>query len=259
MTGLSAVSGVAMLLAVASAAGCAPGAGSGATATEGAVSGTIVVLAASSLTVPFEAIADSFEHAHPTTKVALSFDASSALATAIEEGAPADVFVAADQATMDRVIEAGDASGPAREIATNAVEIAVATGNPRRITGLGDLRSGVSLALCREEVPCGAYAAAAFRAAHVEVPPAGREANVRAVLTKVRLGEADAGIVYRTDVRWATGVDGVAVPPGQNVRVSHPALRLLDAPNPAGAAAFLAFLEGPDARRILSDAGFGVP
>jgi molybdate transport system substrate-binding protein len=135
----------------------------------------------------------------------------------------------------------------------------VGAGNPLEIAGLADLTGDVVLSLCQVEVPCGAYAAAAFAAAGLPVPAAGEEANVKAVLTRVQLGEADAGLVYVTDVLAADGVEGIDLAGPQQVPATYPAVALADAPNPDAAAAFVAFLTSTEAQAILSTHGFGRP
>lgn len=232
--------------------GCAAGRGDAG----GDVTGPVVVLAASSMREAMSAIAEAFEDAHPGTNVAPTFDGSSGLAAAILEGAPGDVFVSADDATMSRVQRSGAATTMALVIASNTLVIAVEAGNPLGVRGLGDL-ARVELSLCRTDVPCGSYAEQLFALAGVPVPEAGRESNVKAVLTKVQLGEADAGIVYRTDLLGASHVSGVEVPEAQRVKVEYSAIALADAPNPRAAKAFMAFLASREARAALRAAGFG--
>lgn len=224
-----------------------------------AIEGTLTVLAAASLTDAFTDVAAAFEAAHPGVHVELSFDGSSALATQILGGAPADVFAAADRSNLDKVVDGGAAAGEAVVFATNALQIVVEQGNPLGVTGLGDLASGLRLALCAPEVPCGRYAAEAFERAGLAVPAASAEENVKGVLTKVALGEADAGIVYVTDVRASADVTGVDLPAEHQVPASYPAVALAEAPNPAAAAAFLGYLTEPAAAAILGSYGFGEP
>lgn len=243
----------ALLVALLLAAGC----GSSHVDGPGALEDEVVVLAASSLTEPLELIADAFERAHPDMDVKLSFDGSSTLATAILQGAPADVFASADEASMARLTDERAAAAPPTIVATNGLEIAVAHDNPFRIAGMGDLVPPVVVALCDREAPCGAYAAAAFARAGLPVPQAGREPNVKAVLTKVQLGEADAGLVYRTDLRDVDGVDGVALPGSAQVVVRYPVAPVADAPHPRVARVFVDFLRSAAAQRIFRQTGFG--
>lgn len=200
------------------AAGCGPDEDTAApgpsTATTDAdtLSGELQVFAAASLTEAFTELGEAFEAEHPDVEVTFSFGASSALATQIDQGAPADVFVSADEASMERVTAAGSALDP-RAIARNRLAIIVERGNPKGITDLDDLaEAGVVLVLCAPEVPCGRLAAAALQQAGVTARPSSLEENVKAVVSKVTLGEADAGIVYVTDLRAAGDeAEGVAI------------------------------------------------
>jgi molybdate transport system substrate-binding protein len=253
---------VSAVLAIAALAGTACGGDDGASGSPSgppAIRGTVTVLAAASLTDAFEELATAFEAEHPDVEVALTFDGSSALATQILEGVPADVFASADEVHLAKVVDGGAATGEVIPFATSSVQIAVPRGNPLGIDGLADLTAGLRLALCAPEVPCGRYAAEAFAKAGLDVPPASAEENVRGVLTKVALGEADAGIVYRTDVRANADVEGVDLPVAHQVTAVYPATVLAEAPNPAAAAAFVDLLTSPPGQRILASHGFGSP
>jgi molybdate transport system substrate-binding protein len=245
------------------AAGCGPGgAGDDGGQPGGAgVGGTVTIFAAASLTGPFGTIAEQFEADHPGTSVVLNFAGSSALATQINQGAPADVFAAASPTTMKTVVDAGNAAGPATTFARNQLVIAVARGNPRGIDGLSDLaRPGVKVALCAEQVPCGAAAHTALAAAAVAVSPVTLEQDVKAALSKVKLGEVDAALVYRTDVQAAVSdVDGVEFPESAEAINEYPIVPLTDAPNPAGAEAFVAAVLSEPGRAVLTRAGFQGP
>ena len=241
-----------------------PSAAAAPTTTVAPVTGEIVVLAAASLTGSFTAEARAFEQANPGTKVTLSFGASSTLATQVVQGAPADVFASADQANIAKVTDPGLAAGPATVFATNRLAVIVARGNPKGITGLADLaavaRTDLIVVLAAPEVPVGKYGQQALHKAKVTVAPKSLEADVKAVVSKVTLGEADAGIVYTTDVRGAGDkADGVAIPDDVNVLATYPAVVTKAAKNPTAAAAFVAFLGSADGRKILADAGFGPP
>ena len=220
-------------------------------------SGQVVVLAASSLTDAFERLADQFEAANPGVEVLLSFGASSTLAEQVRQGAPADVLATADEATMQLVADADALLGDPQLLARNRLAIAVEPDNPTGVTGLSDLAAGGRVVvLCAPEVPCGRLAAAALAAAGVDLEPASYEANVRSVLGKVTLGEADAGIVYATDVVAAGGgVDGVAIPDGQNQETAYP-VAVVDGPNPTVAERFVSFVTGPEAAAVLAALGF---
>ena len=243
------------------AATTAPSTTAAPTTTVATVTGEVVVLAAASLTGSFTAEAKAFEQANPGTKVTLSFGASSTLATQVVQGAPADVFASADQANIAKVTDPGLAAGPATVFATNRLAVIVARGNPKGITGLADLARGdLIVVLAAPEVPVGKYGRQALDKAKVAVTPKSLEADVKAVVSKVTLGEADAGIVYITDVKAAGNkAAGVAIPDDVNVLATYPAVVTKAAKNRTAAAAFLAFLGGTDGRKILADAGFGPP
>ncbi|RWR20047.1 molybdate ABC transporter substrate-binding protein [Microbacterium enclense] len=245
-----------LILALAAAltlAGCA--APSAPTGSAGAVSGTVEVYAAASLQRAFDEIAVSFEQAHPEIDVATVYDGSRTLATQIQQGAPADVFASADEKSMAGI---GDLALDPRVFAANTLVIAVPAGNPGAVAGLADL-ARVPTVLCASEVPCGAAAATLLQNAGVSVTPVSAEQNVTAVLTKVTAGDAQAGLVYATDLAGRDDVDGV-VPDGADAVVNrYPITAVRDAANPAAAAAFMAFVLSDEGRRILSDAGFRAP
>src|SRR5437868_544413 len=209
----------ALLLAgiVGLASACGPS-GSGSARPSGP-SGAITVFAASSLNAAFTTLGADFEKSHPGTMVRFSFAGSSSLAAQIQQGALGDVFASADQPNMQKVIQAGLTSQMPIVIARNDLEIVVAKGNPKHVEALADLaRSGLVVVLCAPAVPCGHYAAQTLQKAGVSVKPASQEADVKSVLSKVALGEADAGLVYVTDVKSAgNAVEGVAIPAVLNV------------------------------------------
>lgn len=222
---------------------------------------TVSVLAAASLTDAFKAIGAAFERAHPGTAVEFNFAASSLLAQQIHEGAPADVFASADEANMQKAADAGDLAGAAQIFAHNRLVIAVPAGNPQHIASLTDLtKSGLTLALAAPQVPAGKYAAEAFAKAGLAVPAASQEIDVRAVLNKVALNEADAGIVYVTDIRAAGGkVEAVPIPDQYNVSARYPIAVLEHAADPQNAKVFVDFVLSPDARATLTQFGFLEP
>jgi len=253
---------VALLVPALLACGSDDDTGSSTTTTEAteSSSGTLTVVAAASLTDAFAEIETAFEDANDDVDVELSFDGSARLATAIIEGAPADLFASADEPNLQKVAGEGLTSGDPVIFATNVLQIVVPAGNPLAIENLEDLTNpDVKLSLCGPEVPCGTYAAQAFETAGLDVPPAGDQENVKGVLTQVQLGEADAGIVYLTDVLAADGVAGIDLADDQQVEATYPASVLAEASNPDAAAAFLAFLSGDEAQSILEDLGFGLP
>ena len=224
------------------------------------VSGAITVFAAASLTESFTTLGKQFEQEHPGTTVTFSFAASSALAGQIKDGAPADVFASAATSNMDQVVESGDAGTPVT-FATNSMEIAVPPSNPGDVDSLDDLaQTSVTTALCQPQVPCGATAQKVFDNADITVKPVTLEPDVKSVLSKVTLGEVDAGVVYVTDV-LAAGEDvlGVEIPADVNASTSYPIATLTDSANPATAQAFVAFVLAPAGDSVLSAAGFAQP
>jgi len=216
------------------------------------------VFAAASLTDAFTELGDAFLVEQPGADLTFSFASSADLARQVVEGAPVDVFASADLTNMAKVVDAGSASSDPRSFATNRAEIVVAPGNPLDITGVDDLtRDDLVVVVCAPEVPCGTYASEVFDNAGVEFTPASYEANVKAVVTKVTLGEADAGIVYATDVLAAgNAVSGVEIPSDVNVVAEYPIVAVSD--NDI-AQAFIDFVTGAAGQRILAANGFGAP
>lgn len=236
-------------------------AGCGSDAPSATPTGNITVFAAASLTESFNRIGKDFEAANPEAKVTFNYAGSSALATQINQGAPADVFAAASPATMKAVTDAGNGDGTPSVFVRNQLVIAVAKGNPKGIAGLADLtKPGLKVALCAEQVPCGAAAKTALAAATVTLTPVTLEQDVKAALAKVKLGEVDAALVYRTDARAATSdVDGVEFPESADAINDYPVVVLKSAPNKAGAAAFVAYVRSDKGKAVLNQAGFQAP
>lgn len=222
--------------------------------TPDALTGTVTVFAAASLTESFDEIAAAFEAQHPGVDVVVNYGGSSGLATQILEGAPADVFAAASPTTMADVAEA--AGVDATTFVTNVLELVVPAGNPGGVTGLADLARGdLLVAMCAAEVPCGAASARLLDDAGVVASVDTYEQDVKAVLTKVQLGEVDAGLVYVTDVQAAgTEVEGIELPEAEPV--AYPIAALTDS---EAAAAFVAFVLSEVGQRVLREAGFGAP
>lgn len=237
-----------------------PGGARGGAAGE-AVTGTVTVFAAASLSDAFETVAAGFGRQYPGVRVTFSFAGSSALAAQIVSGAPADAFAAASQATMATVTGDGAADGEPRVFARNRLQLVVPAGNPAGVTGLADLADpGLAIALCAPEVPCGAAAGWLLAAAGVSAAPDTLEQDVRAVLSKVRLGEVDAALVYRTDVRSAgDAVEGIDVPGAADAVNDYPVVVLRDAPNAPAARAFVDYVLGREGQQVLADAGFDAP
>ncbi|MCP2338133.1 molybdate ABC transporter substrate-binding protein [Actinomadura rupiterrae] len=222
---------------------------------------TVTVFAAASLTETFTKLGKDFEGSHPEVKVRFSFGGSSTLAQQITQGAPADVFAAASGTTMKTVTDAGDASGQPTVFAKNRLVIAVPKGDPGKVHALADLAGAkLKVVLCAEQVPCGAAAKKALAAANLKVKPVSQEQDVKAVLTKVRLGEADAGLVYRTDTRAAAGqVEGIEFPESAKAINDYPIAALSKAPQPALAKEFVQFVLSQQGKAALGAAGFEAP
>jgi len=236
----------------------APSTGAGAFAP---LSGNLTVLAAASLTETFNRIGKDFEAANPKVKVTFSYGGSSGLAQQITSGAPADVFASASPATMKTVTDAGDASGTPATFVKNQLVIAGGKGDPKAVKGLKDLENPkVKVALCAKEVPCGAAAHKAMAAAGVKITPVTEEQDVKAALSKVKLGEVDAALVYRTDAKAASSaVDAIEFPESSGAINEYPIVTLKSAPNPTAAAAFVAFVQTEPELTVLTDAGFQKP
>lgn len=246
------------------AAGCGDStSSSGATTTVPTVTGDITVLAAASLTDAFKELGTAFQTANPGTKVTFSFGSSSTLVTQINQGAPADVFASADTANMDKLTGAGAAgiTGTARTFATNKLQIIVGKGNPLAITGVADLtKAGLIYVTAAPEVPIGRYALQVLANAKVSVTPKSLEADVKSIVNKVTLGEADAGIVYATDVIAAGDkAGGVTIPDNLNVLATYPIAVTKAAQNAPTATAFVAFVTSTEGQTILAKYGFAKP
>ena len=258
---VAAVASLALAAACGSDGSTSAGSGSSPAAPgSGAASGTVTVFAAASLTESFTSLGRQFEAAHPGTTVKFNFGASSSLAENINQGAPADVFASASPKNMQQVVDA-DGASDSKTFARNVMQIAVPPDNPAGVREVTDLaRSNVKVALCQPQVPCGAVAQQVFENVNITVKPVTQGADVKAVLTTVQLGEVDAGMVYRTDVRAAgTKVKGIEIPADQNASTSYPIAALTEAPNPAGGAAFVDYVLSPDGEKVLEQAGFAAP
>ncbi|MFD4421161.1 molybdate ABC transporter substrate-binding protein [Agromyces sp. NPDC058484] len=256
---------VLVLATLAGLSGCAAGPGSTADAPTtdapaDAAPATLTVFAAASLTEAFDTLAERFEAEHPLIEVVLNSGGSAALAQQIVEGAPADVFASAAEPPMQTVVGAGLADDPV-VFATNTLELVVPAGNPADVDGLDDLaRPELRIALCDASVPCGAASVTLLGHAGVTAAPDTLESDVKAVLTKVVLGEVDAALVYRTDVIAAgDAVEGIEVPGAASVVNRYPIAAMTDAASPRAAADFVAFVTGADGRAVLDAAGFGAP
>jgi molybdate transport system substrate-binding protein len=263
--GLLAVAGagvVAVVLAACSSSGTTSSSGGSSSSSSSAkLSGTLVVFAATSLTDAFDQIGAQFHQANPGVTVKFNYNGSSSLATSINQGAPADVFASAAPSNMKTVTEAGNAANSPKTFAANQGEIMVGKGNPDHITSVSQLANpAVKVVVCAPEVPCGAVATAIFKNADVTVKPVSQETNVGGVVTKVTLGEADAGIVYVTDVKAnETKATGVPIPANENDTTEYPIAEVKGAPNASAATAFISYVLGPDGQKVLASFGFMPP
>ncbi len=222
------------------------------------VSGSLTVLAAASLTAAFTRIGDDVHKKYPGVDVRFSFAGSPTLVTQIQQGAPADVFASADQANMQKVVTGGFNVGSPTVFAHNKLEIAVQAGNPKHITSLNDLtNSAIKVVVCAPGVPCGTYSTTTFGKAGITVKPVSQEQDVKSVLTKVGLGEADAGIVYVTDVKAAgSQVEGVAIPDNLNTTAEYPIVELKTTQSEAAARAFVDYVVGTEGQKTMATFGF---
>ncbi len=234
---------------------------SGAPATDDALSGELTIFAAASLTAAFDELAAEFEAQHPGVDVLpISYDGSSVLATQLIEGADADVFASADEKNLAKVTDAGLA-GAGEAFATNVLQIAVAPGDPKSVKTLADLaKPGLLVVVCAAEVPCGSASRTLLDAAEVTIAPASEEQNVTAVLSKVKSGEADAGLVYATDVRAAgDAVTGIEIDGADAATNVYPITTLTASKNPKAAEAFVEFVLSAAGQKVLQGLGFGAP
>jgi molybdate transport system substrate-binding protein len=249
------------LVAAAVVAGCLAltGACSRSAPQTGTASETLTVLAASSLTEAFTALGHRFERTHPGVRVRLSFDASSTLAEQVTQGAPADVLATADQQTMRQVTKAGLAAAPPKVFASNTLVIVTPPANPAGITGVRSLiRPGTKVAVCAPQVPCGTAADAVLRLDRVKLTPVSLEPDVKSVLTKVTLGEVDAGIVYVSDAQAAgPQVHIVTLANAGKVVNRYPIAVLKAAVSPRAARDFVAVVRSRTGQAVLTRFGFG--
>lgn len=220
----------------------------------------LTVLAASSLRQTFTELAAQFQDAHPGAAVELSFAGSSDLVAQLRHGAPGDVLATADVASMDRAASDDLLAGVAQPFATNTMMIAVPADNPVGITSFADLgNKGTAVVVCAPQVPCGAATAEVESRSGVPLTPVSEENSVADVLGKVTSGQADAGVVYVTDVRAAgAAVTGVPIPPRANATNTYPIAVLAGSADPELAGQFRDLVLSRWGQEVLADAGFGV-
>lgn len=225
------------------------------------LSGTLVVDAAASLTETFQKLGDEFHAKNPGVTVTFNFGGSSALAAQIVSGAPVDIFASASPATMKTVTDAAATSADPVVFVRNRLEIAVPAANPGKITGLKDFTDQAKkIALCAPEVPCGAAAVKVFTTAGLTAAPDTLELDVKAALTKVQLGEVDAALVYRTDVKAAGDkVKGIAFPEADTAINDYLIAPLKASSNQKLAAAFVGWILSSNGQKVLGSAGFDLP
>ena len=230
-------------------------------ASGGELRGTVTVFAAASLKKTFTEIGAEFEKAHPGVRVTFNFAGSSDLVAQLQQGAPADVFASADTTNMDKATGDSLTAAPPVSFASNTLEIAVPPGNPARIAGLADLaRPDVKVVLCAPEAPCGSAATKVEAAAKIDIKPVSEEQSVTDVLGKVTSKEADAGLVYVTDVKGAgNAVEGVEFAESASAVNTYPIATLRASKNAAAARAFLEAVTGEPGQGILAAAGFAKP
>jgi molybdate transport system substrate-binding protein len=234
------------------------GPASSGTQSSSAPHGHLTVFAAASLKATFTKIGAQFEKAHPGTTVTFSFAGSSDLVSQLQQGAPADVFASADVATMQKATRDSLTSSAPVDFASNTLEIAVPPGNPAHVASLADLtKPGVSVVVCAPAVPCGAAAVKVEHAAGIRLTPVSEEQSVTDVLGKVRSGEADAGLVYVTDVKGArSAVVGVPFAQSSAAVNVYPIAALKTSTDAALAKAFVEAVTGEPGQGILAAAGF---
>jgi molybdate transport system substrate-binding protein len=222
---------------------------------DGRLAGSIQVFIASSLTPAFTAFAKRFEDAHPGTEIKLNPGSSTTLAEQIRSGADADVYASADTKNMGKLQESGQVTAEPVLFAKNEMEIAVEPGNPKHIDNLQDLeKNDLIVVLCASEAPCGRYADQLIERNDLTITPKSREIDVATTLTKVASGDADAALVYATDVKDAAHeVDGVTIPTDQNVVATYPIAPLRDSGNAALAQAWVDFVTAPAQEHSLQD------
>lgn len=251
--GLVLVGVVTATLIMTACGGSAPGSPDGATHASG---GTVVVVAAASLTESLTRIAQDFESANPGTDVEVSFGSSSTLVQQVNNGAPANVIALAGEAAAQPLDEA--LVKDQRVFATNVLEIAVPPDNPAKVTGIDDLgRTGLKVVLCASTVPCGQATDATFRKARIVPSVVSREVDVKATLAKVKLAEADAAVVYHSDVVAAKdAVKGIEIEPQYNTSLRYPLITLSD---DAATTAFAAYVLSAEGLATVQSFGFGAP
>jgi molybdate transport system substrate-binding protein len=256
---LAATSGALLLALTATSCGGATGTGDGAGDAGGsAEESTLIVFAAASLQEPFEQLGEEFESTHEGVSVEFDFGGSSGLVTQIQEGAPADVFASANEANMTKLVDADLHGAEPVDFATNTLMIAVPAGNPAGVSGLSSLtEEGIDLVVCAPEVPCGAATETVEESAGLEFTPVSEEQSVTDVLNKVTTGEADAGLVYVTDVEKAgEDVEGIEFPESSSAVNTYPIATVAGSEQAELGQEFIDLVTGEDGQAVLAEHGF---
>ena len=239
-------------------AGCGSDSGP---AADGDGSREMTVLAAASLTGTFTTLARTFEDDHPGVTVTLAFDSSATLAEQVSQGAPADVLATADELTMQRVVDTGATAADPEVFATNRLALVVPKDNPAAIAAFADIDDpGVDYVVCVDSAPCGALSQVVLDEQGITNDPASEEVDVKAVLSKVELDEADAGIVYETDaVASGDTVQTIEIPASADTRNRYPIAALGEAAEPELAQDWVDLMLSVEGQEVLDEAGFGAP
>jgi molybdate transport system substrate-binding protein len=252
-----------VLAALALVAGCSSGNSNGSSGGSGGGGGskTLTVFAASSLTETFGSLAKTFEKQHPGVHVKFSFDSSATLAEQVNQGAPADVLATADTKTMKTVTDAGNNAGKPQLFATNTMTLVVPKDNPGKITKFSDINQpGSSYVTCVDTAPCGSLAKTLLAANHITAKPKSQEVDVKSVLGKVELGEADAGMVYDSDAKAsAAKTNPVQIPKTEKYINDYPIVAVKGSKNAALAKDWNKLVLSQQGQKVLTDAGFGSP
>lgn len=257
--GIAAAAAAALILLSGCSASNSPS--TGAKATTAPKKQTLTVFAATSLTATFNTLGKAFEAANPGVTVTYDYDGTSTLVTQLGQGAPADILASADEVNMQNAVKQNLISGTPVDFATNVLEIATSPGNPKNITGWADLaKPGIKVDVCADGVPCGNATEDVEKATGVTLKPISQEQNVGDVLAKVESGDADAGVVYVTDVKGAgSKVTGVNFPEAQQAINTYPIAATASSQNAALAKKFIAYVTGAAGQKLLKEAGFGAP
>jgi molybdate transport system substrate-binding protein len=224
--------------------------------------GDLTISAATSLTDAFTELAKQFRKVNKGVKVRLNFGSSSTLLTQIQSGAPSDIMASADLTNLEKLVASGNAVVTPKVFARNTMAIAVKPGNPKSVRSVADLASLSFIALCGKTVPCGVYASSVLTRAGVVIAESKvtRGIDVKATLSAVANGDADAAIVYKTDVLAAKKtVVGIDIPSAQNVKAMYGIAPIRGSKNPVNAKTFIDFVLSEQGWQILKSFGFQRP